>query len=738
MICESNKRKRKRLRRRSSQVTSLFVACCLTKSASASAFFGSGVSGTNQEQKSFLPCVHDKPRGGHECENDDDAEANENSMLDAYIDALISSVEDVATVEDTANGKQKAANEPLSPRQMTSDLETVSFQQAKARGRGQKSDPGALLEEHNKNEDSVSQHRPKIPEKVTEKSDMNGAPKTVAFNMPSPKNKTSNEDACDDHSDPDSQYPRKDEVVDTTNPIETYQTDAASEDGLSKARPQPGPVTTIPNPLFRFLLHRGKIGHIVIMTIVLWFEWLAFYVPVISDSLDWLYVHMMPQSIREPRRLLATWGRQQRPSPPLASTASTTMARTGTSRRKRRELIRQADQKAFQQLKSLDSHARYRHVSLDFCKRHRLGPYRRQATISEKYGLVATGESTPTEITNTGGTGPADLRKVGIRRDKSKLVNKDKKKVVPEEKDWVIQALTEDRQRPDSRRTSKSSKATIVRPRISLQLGSQNGLSVGLEFSSDARDKYRQSVVQAVSRTYHPTSHSNRRLPGESGANSDPGGIMGRLRAAAGSSVSRSILGAYPRDAVPLNEAADSHGLSSLAERYGYSELQQDDDDHIKVTRRKRESKRSKTTRITNLQRNRLSSTVFKDHPNRSRSLISGRELSSTPSKTIPRRRGSLTDQLLSDKTSTGRSTLTKTVPRGKGSIADKLLDEPTPSLAKTIPRRKGSLADKLMAKESTGLSWSGAQPSDRVTSGHSRQDELRTKRDQGVDDNET
>merc|ERR1712238_208903 len=56
-------------------------------------------------------------------------------------------------------------------------------------------------------------------------------------------------------------------------------------------------------------------------------------------------------------------------------------------------------------------------------------------------------------------------------------------------------------------------------------------------------------------------------------------GVMGRLRAAgANSLVGRNILGAYPGDLPPPQEAADASGLIYLARRYGYGEWSEDGD----------------------------------------------------------------------------------------------------------------------------------------------------------------
>jgi hypothetical protein len=55
---------------------------------------------------------------------------------------------------------------------------------------------------------------------------------------------------------------------------------------------------------------------------------------------------------------------------------------------------------------------------------------------------------------------------------------------------------------------------------------------------------------------------------------------MGRIRAAgANSLVGRSLLGAYPGDVPSPNEAGNPHGLFDLAERYGYGEWSDSEDE---------------------------------------------------------------------------------------------------------------------------------------------------------------
>ena len=58
------------------------------------------------------------------------------------------------------------------------------------------------------------------------------------------------------------------------------------------------------------------------------------------------------------------------------------------------------------------------------------------------------------------------------------------------------------------------------------------------------------------------------------------GGVLGRIRAATSDShLSRQLMGAYPGDAPPIEEAADPKGVLLLAQRYGYGEWSDDEDE---------------------------------------------------------------------------------------------------------------------------------------------------------------
>ena len=81
------------------------------------------------------------------------------------------------------------------------------------------------------------------------------------------------------------------------------------------------------------------------------------------------------------------------------------------------------------------------------------------------------------------------------------------------------------------------------------------------------------------------------------------GGVFGRIRDfSANNLVSRSLLGAYPGDALPPTEAASATGLAEFAMKYGYGDWSDEDDlYHDEPSRKKPKSRRrssnSSTTR---------------------------------------------------------------------------------------------------------------------------------------------
>ena len=679
---------------------------------------GGGTSGTVTPERD-VPCWSPSldMRGGHQMDDNDNHQARQNALLDAYIDALLADEETdtiattTTTSEEEKDTRVRSASNNNSVDRAHTTVRFVKQQQHRPSGTHTRRHcstspfhPSSRVGRGGHEEEEESERIGKVSSKTKTTTTKFTKRKHKPHDTQNKTTSTTNATTTDDDTLPI--HGRQDTAASNTsapfvepNPDDDIPTPSTATTAAAASVPP-----TIPNPLFRFLLHRGRIGHVLIMTLAIWLDWVALYIPLVSHVLDWFYVHLLPRSVREPAHFRNQGGRHLSSSTPVtvATTASTTLARTGASRSKRRQLVRQADERALHQLQALDSNAIYQQVSSAFMKRHALGPYRRRqqpqnladaATSSTK---ALWEDSSPGESSRSPLTAAVSSRGTASNRSNAKKTNKTtSKKDVPKKKDWVVEALTKDR------------KGGIVRPKVSLELGTKSGLSVGLDFGTDTRDRYRASVVHVISSEQEAPKHARR--PGYSNTvvtSDNASGLMGKLRAAAGSSVSRSLLGAYPGDALPVQEAADTHGLMGLAQRYGYSDLfhlDQDDDDHDQNGHGARNPWDDTTF-----------ATVEEEPP-------------SFPTKTLPRRKGSAADQLLTRRR-TGRrvdkdrhsSTTRRHVPRN--SLIDQSSREPSERLAgsstlsKSVPRRKGSLADTILSSSDRYRSSSAL--SSRRTSG--------------------
>ena len=668
---------------------------------------GGGTSGTVTPERD-VPCWSPSldMRGGYQMDDNDDDnhhQARQNALLDAYIDALLAGEETDTIATTTTTSEEEDTRVRSSNNNNSADLAhtTVTFVE-----QPQQPPKHRPIGTHTRRHCSTSPFHPSSrvgrggheEEEEGDESERLGKVSSKIKTTKSTKrkqkphdtqNNTTNTTTTDDDTLPI--HGRQDTTASNTS-------EAFVEPNMDDDNPPPTPSTattaaaasvppTIPNPLFRFLLHRGRIGHVLIMTLAIWLDWLALYIPLVSHVLDWFYVHLLPRSVREPAHFRNQGGRHSSQTPvTMATTASTTLARTGASRSKRRQLVRQADERALHQLQALDSNAIYQQVSSAFMQRHGLGRYRRRQPQQQNLADAATSstkalreDSSQGESSRSPLTAAVSSRGTASNRSNAKKKKKTttSKKDIPKKKDWVVEALTKDR------------KGGIVRPKSSLELGTKSGLSVGLDFGTDTRDRYRASVVHVIASEQALPKHARR--PGDSNTvvtSDNASGLMGKLRAAAGSSVSRSLLGAYPGDALPVQEAADTHGLMGLAQRYGYSDLfhlDQDDDDH---------------DQNGHGARNHWDDTTF---------ATVEEEPPSFPTKTFARRKGSAADQLLTGRR-TGRrverdrhsSTTRRHVPRN--SLIDQSSREPSERLAgsstlsKSVPRRKGSLADTILS----------------------------------------
>jgi hypothetical protein len=380
------------------------------------------------------------------------------------------------------------------------------------------------------------------------------------------------------------------EIPYTEEAQESPENDTSSTTPVSDRENQPDTmIVTPPNAFFRFLLRRGRVGHVAVTILLMLVEWISLYLPFLGKLLAALASYIFPSSLRSTRRRVPlTSGIQQQ--------------RTGASAKQTKARTRQSDREAFKQLQKVGDveSAKYRYVSLDFQKRHGLGPFRKAQPelTEEKLSEESTVEA--------------------VQRKPSTLVEEGED-AEDEDVNWVVEALTKEK--------PKQRKKSSVHPTISVEIGS-SGPSVS--FGVTTGGNRRSSVVQAV--TSSSRRKTKNKTPGPRLSDRDGGhGIFGRLRAVAGadSVLSRSILGAYPGDAVPPSEAASPEGLTELARKYGWgdwSDEEEDDEDqdnegdtndteiHSQKKKTKRKTRRRKKRHpidINDTRRRRRTSTDF-------------------------------------------------------------------------------------------------------------------------------
>jgi hypothetical protein len=325
-----------------------------------------------------------------------------------------------------------------------------------------------------------------------------------------------------------------------------------------------------PNFLYRFLLGQGRIGHVLILLCVMVVEFLRTYLPPVERFLTWSDERYRR---REQIRLVQELERRKRQQQQKLPSSK----RRGKQKEpSRRAIQKQADQRALSQLRQLGNvaMAKYRWVSDDFMKRHGLGPF---ATHTPPSSLGD--EQDKTYLQHQGGV----VQNVKQRTKKQKKAEDDDE---DNDVDWIVEALT------------TSTTTAEAQPRSNRRGSSSSGVSIEFHLGANAdppavsprRTKspaWIKSVLSSSSSSSILTSTataSSLTAP-RSNKGSRPSrenGVLDRLRAASGvDNMSRSLLGAYPGDAVPTSEAASADGLLALARKYGYGEWSDDEDEEV-------------------------------------------------------------------------------------------------------------------------------------------------------------
>jgi len=303
-----------------------------------------------------------------------------------------------------------------------------------------------------------------------------------------------------------------------------------------------------PNALQRFLLSQGYIGRTLAALSILISEMIHRYFPELYRLID----SFSPEpSIRgSPERKKKAQKGVHSQYAAFASGSSTGGKKMSKDQKK------ELDQVALNKLKHVKGgvkSGKYAHLSTAFMTRYNLGKYAEESRIFEN--IIAPIQSDDSQ------------------RDESDDVTEDETEREDEE-DWVVQALSG----KDKVDRDENQDFLNVEPSVSIGTkGASVGLDLSMNFSKDKKKP--QSVIDAArgSKTF---SKARKEVKVKSSDKDGGGGVLGRLRAAgANSGVSSRLLGAYPGDAVPIEEASSKYGVTALAERYGYGDWSDDNDD---------------------------------------------------------------------------------------------------------------------------------------------------------------
>ena len=146
-------------------------------------------------------------------------------------------------------------------------------------------------------------------------------------------------------------------------PMENTHAESTSEASTEISAP-PRP----PNPIFRFLLNQGRLGHVIVMICVWISEYVQTYIPQLATFMIWIASTIFPVSSS------SRGGGLYVPLKKVNEQYAGFVSTDGTSVRgkKNQAATRKADQKALEQLRRIGSvkEAKYRHVSVNFMKRY--------------------------------------------------------------------------------------------------------------------------------------------------------------------------------------------------------------------------------------------------------------------------------------------------------------------------------------------------------------------------------
>jgi len=378
-------------------------------------------------------------------------------------------------------------------------------------------------------------------------------------------------------------------------------------------QPPPPPAKPMPPPnaIYRFLLTKGPIGHYIITLSTLLTQLLQTYLPEFYSTLRLLlsklgiydsekaYAKFLKSqksySMKQPQMSSTTIQGKTNVNEKYAAFVSTDGMSSGSKKATTKQK-KQMDDIAVWKLKRVGDvrMVKYRHLSLGFMKRHELGPYNIEKEKKKVASSIAKDVLTEMDASSSSTAGTT----TATTKDKEEESDMGEN----EDDDWVVQALKEDDNDVDTAVSEEEEDGSLSSVLFGLSsLGNDEneggGSTLGstrsqgtkkrkIRKSSSSSSKSAVLKAALASRQAIQTSTTKKKSQSSSFAGSDGGSaggnVFGRIRSAATSNSyisSTRILGAYPGDAVPRDEAGSADGVVALARKYGYGDWSDSDEE---------------------------------------------------------------------------------------------------------------------------------------------------------------
>jgi len=319
-----------------------------------------------------------------------------------------------------------------------------------------------------------------------------------------------------------------------------------------------------PNALYRFLLDKGFLGQLLVMTIVFLSEFLYAFSPNITDMLTFLISKILGTGVNGGHHIYDFQREDDMVTGEILNEQYVAFGADSRSiRGKQKKIItKKADKVAAEQLRRVGNlqKARYCHVSEIFLRRHKLGPFQivESNLLSNKGKVSCEGRNGEEEDTS-----------------------------------WVVEAFTKDNNAAD-------------KPSVSVIFSNDGmdvevGCSIG-EKKLKSRDKIgksrraSRSLIRAATTRSSSLCIQKKKVRSRVSNREGGSGVMKRLRIMSTNNlVSRSLLGAYPGDALPPQAAASSNGVVDLASKYGYGDWSTEDKGNFNKNRRRKKRHHTKS-----------------------------------------------------------------------------------------------------------------------------------------------